>query len=135
MALDGWRAHLPGLLADSKGNRVATKAAILVVQGEHIWVVSSDGYNLSTDEQKAIVAGLSNPDHVQATGIRADGKKFLTIRAEPERIYGKKQADGIIIVKTVQTVIVVEYAAPVQAAEATVHVERYAQDHLISKGY
>lgn len=45
------------------------------------------------------------------------------------------QADGIIIVKTVQTVIVVEYAAPVQAAEATVHVERYAQDHLISKGY
>lgn len=49
---------------------------------------------LSTDEQKAIVAGLSNPDHVQATGIRADGKKFLTIRAEPERIYGKKQVRG-----------------------------------------
>lgn len=111
---------------------------------------------LSTDEQKAIVAGLSDPNQVQASGIRAGGQKFLTIRADPERIYGKKQvcgvyfdllstsnwktvfgwqADGIIIVKTAQTVIVVEYAAPVQAPEATAHVEKYAQDHLISKGY
>lgn len=46
---------------------------------------------LSTEEQKAIVAGFANSDQVRANGIRAGGQKFFTLNAEPERIYGKKQ--------------------------------------------
>lgn len=44
------------------------------------------------------------------------------------------QADGIILVKTTQAVLVAEYAAPVQAGEATPIVENLA-DYLIGVGY
>lgn len=91
---------------------------------------------------------------VQANGIRAAGQKFFTLSADPRSIYGKKQvcgirltasystlnaslcfqADGIILVKTKQAVLVAEYVAPIQAAEATPIVERLG-DYLLSVGY
>jgi len=49
-------------------------------------------------------------------------------------VYGKKQADGIILVKTTQAVLVAVYNAPIQAAEATPIVEGLA-DYLIGAGY
>ena len=44
------------------------------------------------------------------------------------------QADGAVIVKTTQAVLVAEYEAPLQAPEATPIVEALA-DYLISVGY
>ena len=44
------------------------------------------------------------------------------------------QADGCVIVKTIQAVLVTEYAAPTQAGEATTVVEGLA-DYLKSVGY
>jgi profilin len=44
------------------------------------------------------------------------------------------QGDGAVLVKTKQAVLVAEYAAPVQAGEATPVVEGLA-DYLISVGY
>ena len=44
------------------------------------------------------------------------------------------QADGCVLVKTKQAVLVAEYSAPIQAPEATPVVEGLA-DYLISVGY
>jgi profilin len=44
------------------------------------------------------------------------------------------QGDGGVLVKTKQAVLVAEYAAPIQAAEATPVVEALA-DYLIHAGY
>ncbi|KAK0501679.1 profilin [Armillaria luteobubalina] len=124
-----WQAYVDDNLVGS--GRIA-KAAIIGQQGG-VWAASA-GYNLSTEEQSAIINGYKNVSTVQASGIRAAGQKFFTLQANERSIYGKKQADGIVIVKTKQAILVAEYIAPTQAPEATPIVEGLA-DYLISVGY
>lgn len=98
---------------------------------------------------------FNNPGSAQASGIRLAGQKFFTLQANDRSIYGKKavrprtlmsaiarsdyaltrrQADGCVLVKTKQAVLIAEYSAPVQAPEATPVVEGLA-DYLIGVGY
>ncbi|KPV72699.1 uncharacterized protein RHOBADRAFT_17918, partial [Rhodotorula graminis WP1] len=114
------------------GTGKVTKAAILGQQGG-VWA-QSQGYNLAPDEQNAIVAAFNDPSSAQASGVRAAGTKFLTIRADDRSVYGKKQADGIVCVKTTQAVLVAEYSHPTVPGEATKIVEDLA-DYLIGVGY
>ncbi|KAF5369433.1 hypothetical protein D9758_002488 [Tetrapyrgos nigripes] len=114
------------------GSGKVTKAAILGLQGG-VWA-SSAGYNLSTEEQSAIVKGFSNPSGVQATGLKLAGKKFFALQATEEHIYLKQGASGAVIRKTKQAALVSEYDAPVQAPEATPVVEGLG-DYLVSQGY
>ncbi|GAA5900430.1 hypothetical protein JCM8208_005359 [Rhodotorula glutinis] len=114
------------------GTGKVTKAAILGQQGG-VWA-QSQGYNLATEEQNAIVAAFNDPSSAQASGVRAAGTKFLTIRADDRSVYGKKQADGIVCVKTAQAVLVAEYSHPTVPGEATKIVEDLA-DYLIGVGY
>lgn len=44
---------------------------------------------ISPEEQQAIVKGLDDPTPLQASGIYANGKKYLTLQANPRSIYGK----------------------------------------------
>lgn len=81
------------------------------------------------------------------------GDKYFTLQVNERSVYGKKavccqlswflestaynacpQADGLIVVKTKQAILVAIYVAPIQAAEATPVVENLA-DYLISVGY
>jgi Profilin. len=116
---------------------------------------------LSVEEQKAIVGAFANEqslEKVQASGLRLAGNKFFTLQANDRSIYCKKgvsnvlpsclmcscasmvftlsslQADGVVVVKTKQAVLVAEYTPPIQAPEATPVVEGLA-DYLISVGY
>ncbi|KAI0273042.1 profilin [Russula aff. rugulosa BPL654] len=114
------------------GTKKISRAAILGQQGG-VWAASS-GYTLSLDEQKAIVASFANPTEVQTSGVRLAGHKFFTILVDGRSIYLKKGADGACLVKTKQGVLVAEYVAPIQAAEATPVVEHLA-DYLIGVGY
>ena len=50
------------------------------------------------------------------------------------RLFTHSQADGCVIVKTKQAIIVAEYTAPTQAGEATKVVEGLG-DYLTSVGY
>jgi len=109
-----------------------SRAAILGLAGG-VWAASS-GYTISPEEQKAIVNGFSKPDSIQASGIRLAGVKYFTLSVVDRTIQGKKQADGVVIVKTKQAVLVAEYVAPKQAPEVTPTVENLA-DYLISVGY
>ncbi|CCL99615.1 uncharacterized protein FIBRA_01633 [Fibroporia radiculosa] len=124
-----WQAYVDNNLI---GTGKVSKAAILGLAGG-VWA-SSPGYTLSSDEQKAIIASFASPGTAQASGIRLAGQKFFTLQANERSIYGKKAADGCVLVKTKQAVLVTEYVAPLQAPEATPIVESLA-DYLIGVGY
>lgn len=47
-------------------------------------------YQLTAEEQKAIIAGFDDPSGLQAGGVRANGKKFFTLGVTPRTIYGKQ---------------------------------------------
>ncbi|GAA6044047.1 hypothetical protein JCM8097_001391 [Rhodosporidiobolus ruineniae] len=119
-------------LSNLLGTGKVTKAAILGQQGG-VWAQSA-GYDLSAEEQTAITRSFADPSQAQANGIRAQGQKFMTLRADDRSVYGKKAADGIILVKTKQAVLVAEYAHPTMPGEATKIVEDLA-DYLIGVGY
>ncbi|TFK50508.1 profilin [Heliocybe sulcata] len=124
-----WQAYVDTNLV---GTGKVTKAAILGQAGG-VWA-SSPGYSLSPEEQSTIVKAFSNQEATQASGVRLAGQKFFTLQVNDRSIYGKKAADGCVVVKTKQAVIVAEYAAPIQAGEATTVVEGLA-DYLIGVGY
>ncbi|GAA5917875.1 hypothetical protein JCM6882_003751 [Rhodosporidiobolus microsporus] len=124
-----WQAYVDNNLL---GTGKITKAAILGQQGG-VWAQSA-GYDIATDEQAAITKAFSDPASVQGSGVRAQGQKFLTLRADDRSVYAKKAADGIVLVKTKQAVLVAEYAHPTLAGEAAKIVEDLA-DYLIGVGY
>ncbi|GAA5995667.1 profilin [Rhodotorula paludigena] len=124
-----WQTYVDSNLV---GSGKVSRAAILGQQGG-VWA-SSAGYDLAPEEQSAILASFSDAASAQANGVRARGQKYLCIRADDRSVYGKKQADGIICVKTTQAVLVAEYEAPILAGEATKVVEELA-DYLIGVGY
>ncbi|KAJ7770287.1 profilin [Mycena maculata] len=124
-----WQAYVDTNLV---GSGKISKAAILGKQGG-VWAASA-GYNLSDQEQKAVVAAFSDLDGVRASGLHLAGVKFFTVQASERSIYGKKGGDGYTIVATTQAVLVAEYAAPIQAQEATKVAEELA-DYLITAGY
>ncbi|KIO32639.1 hypothetical protein M407DRAFT_241334 [Tulasnella calospora MUT 4182] len=125
-----WQTYVDSNLL---GTGKIAHAAILGQQGG-VWA-TSPGFTLSPQEQSAIVGAWNDLDRIQANGVRLAGTKYFTIQTTPGRsIYGKSRADGCIIVKTKQAILVTVYNAPVQAAEATPVVESLA-DYLISVDY
>ncbi|TEB30892.1 profilin [Coprinellus micaceus] len=124
-----WQAYVDTNLV---GSGKVTKAVILGQQGG-VWA-SSSGYVLSPEEQKAVLNAFKSHEAVLASGLRLAGQKYFALQANERSVYLKKQADGVVIVKTKQAVLVGVYEAPIQAAEATTVVEGLA-DYLISVGY
>ncbi|PPQ96898.1 hypothetical protein CVT26_005884, partial [Gymnopilus dilepis] len=114
------------------GTGKVSKAAILGQQGG-VWATSS-GFNLSAEEQKAIIDAFKNPSNVLASGLRLEGQKYFGLNANDRTIQVKKAADGAVIVKTKQAILVAVYLGPLQAPEVTPVVESLA-DYLISVGY
>ncbi|KAJ7598650.1 profilin [Mycena floridula] len=124
-----WQAYVDTNLV---GSGKLTKAAILGQQGG-IWA-TSPGFNLTQEEQNVLVQCHKNTDATQASGLRIAGEKYFTLSANERSVYGKKGANGIIVVKTKQAILICVYEAPVQAPEATPVVEGLA-DYLISVNY
>ncbi|KIL61594.1 hypothetical protein M378DRAFT_13404 [Amanita muscaria Koide BX008] len=124
-----WQAYVDTNLV---GSGKISKALILGQKGG-VWAATS-GFKLSPEEEKAILTAHSKPDVVQTSGLKLAGQKYFTLQAGDRSIYLKKQADGALIVKTKQAILVAQYTAPLQAPEATPIVEGLA-DYLISAGY
>lgn len=101
--------------------------------GDTLWA-SSGGFQLHPREISEIAHGFDNPSVLQANGLHVQGKKFMLLRADERSIYGRHEAEGIIAVRTKQTILVAHYPAGVQAGEATKIVEQLA-DYLIGVQY
>ncbi|SPO26501.1 probable PFY1 - profilin [Ustilago trichophora] len=114
------------------GTGKISQASIIGLKGG-VWATSSD-FNVTPEEQKAIIAGFDDPSGLQAGGVRANGKKFFTLGVTPKTIYGKQGADGLVAVKTNQAVLVCVYVAPIVPGEANKVAEGLG-DYLVSVGY
>lgn len=114
------------------GTGKISQAAIIGLKGG-VWATSAD-FNVSPEEQKAIIAGFDDPSGLQAGGVRANGKKFFTLGVTPKTIYGKQGGDGLVAVKTNQAVLVCVYVAPIVPGEANKVAEGLG-DYLVSVGY
>ncbi|KAN0065147.1 profilin, required for normal timing of actin polymerization in response to thermal stress [Thecaphora frezii] len=114
------------------GTGKISRAAILGLKGG-VWAHSS-GFNVTADEQKAIIAGFDDASPLQASGIRAGDKKFFCLGVTPKTIYGKSGADGFVAVKTNQAVLVCLYDAPIVPGDANKVAEGLG-DYLVSAGY
>ncbi|KAF9527266.1 profilin [Crepidotus variabilis] len=124
-----WQTYVDSNLV---GSGKVTKAAIIGLQGG-LWAKSS-GFEPTTEEQNALIAGFKNPDSLLASGVKLAGTKYFTLSANARTIQTKKGADGAIIVKTKQAILVAVYIAPLQAGEVVPVVESLA-DYLINAGY
>ncbi|KAG9041794.1 profilin, required for normal timing of actin polymerization in response to thermal stress [Tulasnella sp. UAMH 9824] len=124
-----WQTYVDSNLV---GTGKVSQAAILGQQGG-VWA-SSPGFTLSQPEQNAVVGAWNNLDGVQASGVTLAGTKYFTLQADPDHIYGKKSANGCVIVKTTQAILVCVYKDPIQQQEAVSVVEALGV-YLKSVGY
>ncbi|KAK9470508.1 profilin [Dipodascopsis tothii] len=124
-----WQAYIDNLTASGKIDR----AAIYSRAGDSAWAVSP-GFTLSASELSEIARGFDTPSGLQAKGLLAQGVKYFLLRADERSIYGKKGAEGLVLVRTTQAILITHYPDGVQAGEATKIVEQLA-DYLISVGY
>ncbi|KAG8934975.1 profilin, required for normal timing of actin polymerization in response to thermal stress [Tulasnella sp. 419] len=124
-----WQAYVDTNLV---GSGKVSKAAILGRKGG-VWA-TTPGFNLSPEEQAAIIKAFDDTATTQATGVRIAGQKYFTLSVNDRSIYGKKAADGCVLVRTKQAILVTVYIAPLQAPESTPIVEGLA-DYLIGVGY
>lgn len=115
------------------GTGKVDKAVIYSRAGDSIWATSG-GLSLQPKEISEIVQGFDNPSGLQSNGLHVQGQKFMLLRADSRSIYGRHDAEGIICVRTKQTVLIAHYPPSVQAGEATKIVEQLA-DYLISVQY
>ena len=122
-------AYTDNLLATSK----LDKAVIYSRAGDSVWATSG-GLALQPNEIQEIVTGFDNPTGLQSNGLHIQGQKYMLLRASDRSIYGRHDAEGVICVRTKQTILIAHYPGTVQAGEATKIVEQLA-DYLISVQY
>ncbi|KAJ1955289.1 profilin, required for normal timing of actin polymerization in response to thermal stress, partial [Linderina pennispora] len=89
---------------------------------------------LSPEEFQNIKAGFDDAGVLQANGIRAAGTKYLALQVDSTHVHGKKGADGVLIDKTNQTIIVAVYDENTQPGEAN-KVLGSVSDYLRGIGY
>lgn len=109
------------------------KSVIYSRAGDSVWA-SSGGLQLQPAEISEIARGFDNPSGLQSNGLHVQGQKFMLIKADDRSIYGRHEAEGVVIVRTKQTILIGHYPAGVQAGEATKIVEQLG-DYLISVQY
>ncbi|AHY77417.1 AQG_2a_G0050790.mRNA.1.CDS.1 [Saccharomyces cerevisiae] len=124
-----WQAYTDNLIGTGK----VDKAVIYSRAGDAVWATSG-GLSLQPNEIGEIVQGFDNPAGLQSNGLHIQGQKFMLLRADDRSIYGRHDAEGVVCVRTKQTVIIAHYPPTVQAGEATKIVEQLA-DYLIGVQY
>ena len=94
------------------GSGNVSKAAIIGFDGA-IWG-KSDNFNITLEEAGAVARGFANQDALLGTGLRFEGEKYFVLRADDERIIGKKASNGFFVYKTGQAYIISIYENGVQ---------------------
>ncbi|EAS30150.3 profilin-1B [Coccidioides immitis RS] len=130
-----WQAYVDTSLV---GSGHIDKAAIFDNQGTSVWATSA-GFSVSPAEVKVIVDSF-NPvsgdaiKEVQSGGFFVGGDKYVALRSDESRLYGKKGKEGVVIVKTKKALLIAHYPETVQPGAATNTVETLG-DYLIGLGY
>ncbi|KAN0042659.1 hypothetical protein ACTA71_011469 [Dictyostelium dimigraforme] len=108
-------------------------AAILSNSDGSVWA-KSPNMTISKQEADALIALYKNPAEVFAKGVTVGGIKYMGIKGDPQSIYGKKGPGGIVLVKTIQTIIIGIYDEKFQPGPAAVAAEKLG-DYLRDNSY
>ncbi|KAF7508788.1 hypothetical protein GJ744_008665 [Endocarpon pusillum] len=128
-----WQAYVDQSLV---GTGFVDKAAIFNTEGTSCWATSKD-FKLSPQELREVVTAYNDtndPKAVQATGLHIAEEKYFVIKADEKSLYGKKGKEGVVIVKTKQTLLITHYPETVQPGQAATIVEKLG-DYLVGTGY
>jgi profilin len=109
------------------------KGAIWSIAGDSKWAGSA-GFDASPKELQVIIAGFANPAPLWGNGIYHGGVKYVTTKAEGRSLYGRKDKDGIVIVKTKQAILIGHYNEQQIAGNCATIIENLA-DYLEGLGY
>jgi profilin len=82
--MSSWQPYVDKNLV---GSGFIGKAAIFGLDGSK-WAITA-GFNVEPAEVKAIIAGFKDPNSIRASGIKAAGAKYFTLRSDDRSIYGK----------------------------------------------
>ncbi|OBT53605.1 hypothetical protein VE04_05156 [Pseudogymnoascus sp. 24MN13] len=111
------------------------KAAITNASGEAIWAITP-GFAIQQAELQKIAAALRGgeaTDKACAEGIYVAGERFDVSKADG-RFYGRKDKEGIVIVKTKQGIVIGHYGDGVKPVDANYAVESVV-NHMVQSGY
>ncbi|MCJ1350891.1 MAG: profilin, required for normal timing of actin polymerization in response to thermal stress [Icmadophila ericetorum] len=125
-----WQAYVDTSLV---GTGSVDQAAIFSVSGDSQWAVSKN-FSVTADEVKKIVAAFKDNAPIHEKGLHVAGQKYFVIKADERSLYGKQGKEGVVIVKTKQSILVTHYPETVQPGTAAKTVEQLA-DYLIGVGY
>ncbi|KAI9247548.1 profilin [Sporodiniella umbellata] len=124
-----WQSYVDTNLV---GTGSVSQASIYGLTGD-VWA-TSPGFQLRPSEVQEILSGFQNPEKIRANGVHVAGEKYFVILTNERSIYGKKQEEGICIVKTDQTFLVGTYKDGIQPGNCAKVVEALA-DYLISVNF
>lgn len=99
--MSAWQAYIDKTLI---GAGVANKAAIVAFDGSLL--ASSQGFSVAKSDVKEILKAFDDPSIPLAHGLQLAGNRYMTLLADISHVFGKKGAEGIIVAKTRQTIIV-----------------------------
>jgi len=110
----------------------AVKAAVVGLEGG-VWS-STPGLNVTPEEIKVLISGLSNPATFQSNGVVIGQEKYMYLQSDDSQIQGKKGAKGISVAKAGKCLIIGVYADGQQPGNCRQQVERI-RDYLVGVGY
>ncbi|BFZ61220.1 profilin, required for normal timing of actin polymerization in response to thermal stress [Saitoella coloradoensis] len=125
-----WQAYVDSSLL---GTGKLDHAAIYSRAGDSAWAQSA-GFQLSAAEAQFIARGFDDTPAVQGSGVKLGGSKYITLQASDRSIYCRKGQEGLVCVRTKQSILIAHYPDTTQPGEATKIVEQLG-DYLISVGY
>ena len=99
-AQNNWEALLEELTADGS----ITKGALAVHEGP--FLARGFDFHVSTDEVLAIVEAFDDPEAARASGITAEGTRYLLMDADAETLYARFGSTGLVAVRTERVVVI-----------------------------
>lgn len=111
---------------------VAQHAAVCGLEGG-VWS-TSPGLNITTEEIKTLVSGLSNSSTFQQNGVLIGGVKYMFLQSDANQIQAKKGAAGVSVAKANKCLIIGVYGDGQQPGACRTKVEAL-RDYLTSVGY
>jgi profilin len=110
----------------------AKEAAVCGVEGG-VWAVSPS-LNITTEEVKTLVSGLSNPAGFQQNGVSIGGVRYMYLQSDGTQIQAKKGATGVSVAKANKCLIIGVYGDGQQPGNCRAKVEAL-RDYLTGVGY
>jgi len=124
-----WQNYVDDHLLSTKN---VTKAAISGHDAS-IWAVS-EGFKVSSDEIKKVLASFNDSDNLAQNGITVEGTRYIFLSSTERVIRAKKGTSGLHIMKTGQAIIICQYEESVRPEQCATVTEKLG-DYFLTVGY